>query len=77
MLNMAVLVGAIAAALAVVVSALFIGACLLIAWTSDAVRGNRGRAPRGQAPRGTHGAGGARDRAALPAGSHRGRHGPA
>jgi hypothetical protein len=76
MLSMAGLLGAIAAALAVVVSALFIGACLLIAWTSDAVRGTRGQVPRGQAPRGTHGAGGTRDRA-LPAGSHRGRHGPA
>ena len=65
LLSLVGIVSAIAALLAIVVSALVIGLCLLIAWTTDALRGDRGYPPRG-----AHGGGGDRSRA-LPAASHR------
>ncbi len=46
MLSMAGIVAAIAAILAVIVGALFIGVCLLVAWVTDAVRSAGGRPQR-------------------------------
>jgi hypothetical protein len=71
MLSMAGIVGAIAAVLAVFMTLLIVGVCLLIRWVTDAARGTRGHPQRGAQAGGWGGAPGQ----PLPPASHRKRDG--
>lgn len=66
MVALVAILAAIALVLAVVVTALIIGACLAIAWITDAIQSGRERSRRG-----TGGGGGARAATLPPAGNGR------